>query len=184
MMHVRGTRQDTKAAARLSVTLLPSGTSTSTTKLLRFHSSRVSDDERAVIVDKALLQGQRMTSIVVLHPVRDNSLCNRLSDGVNLRSVATTRDADTDVDCRQILLSKYQDRFVDLVAERGGLDEIQRLAVDADEATALLCMRDSSSRLFLAKCLDSICSRHDGFYRPRFLLCAAQETVEIGRAHV
>ena len=154
-----------------------------------------------------------MAGIVVLHPVSNNGLCDGLSDGVNLRSVATTRDADADVDCRQVLLSEHQNGFIDLVAERGGLDETQRLAVDADEATALLCMGDSSSRLkskqivhpncrdteeiarvslnvrsickrsphlFLAKCLDSVCSGHDEFYRPRILLCAAQESVVVG----
>lgn len=88
-----------------------------------------------------------MASIVKLHPVGNSGFANGLSDSIYLRSVTTARDADADVDGREIVFTEHEDGLVDLVAESGGLDELEGLAVDADQATALLCMCNSCRRL-------------------------------------
>jgi hypothetical protein len=93
----------------------------------------------------------------VLLVVGDDGLGDGLTDGVDLRGVTTTGDADADVDvgcgllvlCRiarrmkqlramrglrtELVEAEDQDGLVDLEAEDLGLDEGKRLSVDLDE---------------------------------------------------
>jgi hypothetical protein len=91
--------------------------------------------------------------------VGDDGLGDRLADGVDLGDVTTTADADADVDTSELVEADNQKGLVDLSlirtspsflslsyvclrsyleAELLGLDEAKRLAVDLDEAFALL----------------------------------------------
>lgn len=92
--------------------------------------------------------------------VGDDGLGDGLADGVDLGDVTTTSDADTDIDTGELVEADDQKGLVDLSlirtihlfcpfgvhvclrsyleAELLGLDEVKRLAVDLDEALALL----------------------------------------------
>jgi len=60
----------------------------------------------------------------------------------------------------ELVQTEEEDGLVDLEAQDGGLDEAQGLAVDLDEALALLAVRNSSGGLLLAEALDRLNGRH------------------------
>ena len=60
----------------------------------------------------------------------------------------------------ELVQTEEEDGLVDLEAQDSGLDEAQGLAVDLDEALALLAVRDSSGGLLLAEALDRLNGRH------------------------
>lgn len=60
-----------------------------------------------------------------------------LAHSVNLRSVTTTSDLDSDIDGSEVLGAEDEDGLVELGPEDLGGEKLQRLAVDLDEATAL-----------------------------------------------
>lgn len=82
----------------LTVRLLVPRTRTWTAKLLWLAPSVVGNEECAVVLDEGLLELVLAVLIDVLLVVGDNGLGDGLTDGVDLRSVTTTRNADTDVD--------------------------------------------------------------------------------------
>ena len=118
-----------------------------TTELLRLCPTGVGDEEGAVVGDELLLELHGRVGVVVLGEVGDDSLGDRLADGVHLRSVTSTLDTDADVDALERLLACDKDTLVDLEAELLGLEEVDRRAVDADEALALAGVRDRRSGL-------------------------------------
>lgn len=60
----------------------------------------------------------------------------------------------------ELVEAEEKDGLVDLEAKDGGLDEAQGLAVDLNEALALLAVCDSSGSLLLAEALDGLNGRH------------------------
>ena len=82
----------------LTVRLLATSTGTVTTELLGFRSSGVGDQKGSVVSDKELSELKGRSGIVVLGVVGNERLGNGLSDGVDLRSVSTTGNSETDVD--------------------------------------------------------------------------------------
>lgn len=102
-----------------------------------------------MLVDKLLVVG-------------DDGFGNGLADGVDLRGVTTARDTDADVDFGEAVEAEDQEGLVDLYlvlillflgrfveevllfleayleAQDLGLDEVEGLAVDLDEAFAFL----------------------------------------------
>ena len=118
-----------------------------TTELLRLRPPGVGDEESAVVCDELLLELHRRVGVVVLGEVGDDGLGDRLADGVHLRGVTSTLDADADVDALERLLAGDKDTLVDLEAELLGLEEVDGRAVDADDALALTGVRDRRSSL-------------------------------------
>ena len=120
------------------VRFLSAGTRTSTTELLGLHSPGVGNEECSVVRNELLLKLHRAVCVDILGVVRDESLGDRLADSVHLRSVSTTLDAETDVNCRERLLASNEDGLVDLHTEDLGLEEGERRAVNVDQTTTLL----------------------------------------------
>lgn len=60
----------------------------------------------------------------------------------------------------ELVQTEEEDGLVDLEAENLRLNKAQRLAVDLDEALALLAVRDGSGGLLLAEALDRLNGRH------------------------
>ena len=118
-----------------------------TTELLGLCSPGVRDQERPIVCDELLLELHRRVGVVVLGEVGDDGLGDRLADGVHLRGVTSTLDADADVDALERLLAGDKDTLVDLEAELLGLEEVDGRAVDANEALALAGMCDCRSGL-------------------------------------
>jgi len=81
--------------------------------------------------------------------VGDEGLGDGLTDGVDLGGVATAGDADADVEVGELVEADDEEGLVDLEAEDLRLNELQRTAVDLDEALASL-FRAKSALLFLA----------------------------------
>ena len=70
--------------------------------------------------------------------------------------MSTTTDADADVNAGELVQTEEEDGLVDLEAQNLGLDKAQGLAVDLDEALALLAVCDSSGGLLLAEALHAL----------------------------
>ena len=75
---------------------------------------------------------------------------------VDLRRVPTTLDADAQVHDGESLAAEQQDRLEDLVAQQHGLNQLDRAAVDLDQATALFAIRDGNSILLAAEGLHGL----------------------------
>jgi hypothetical protein len=74
--------------------------------------------------------------------VCNNGLGDCLTDGVDLRSVSTTGNTDTDVDTGELVQTDNQEGLVDLESQDLGLDEGERGAVDLDKALSGLAVGD------------------------------------------
>lgn len=68
--------------------------------------------------------------------VRNDALGDGLADGVDLRGVAAAGDAHADVDCGEFVEPDDEEGLVYFEAEDFGLDEVERGAVDFNEAAA------------------------------------------------
>jgi len=88
--------------------------------------------------------------------IGDNGLGDRLTDGVNLRSVTTTSDADANVDARKLLEANEEKRLIDLEAKDIGLDKMEGMSVHLDKTFASLAVGNCSSGLLLAEALDRL----------------------------
>lgn len=101
--------------------------------------------------------------------ISDKGLGDCLTDGIDLGSVTTTADADTDVDIGELVESDNEEGLVDLESKDLRLDEVKGGSVDLDQSTAGLAVGDSSSRLLLAEALDT------GGWCRHVCLCEAKE---------
>ena len=70
--------------------------------------------------------------------VGDNGLGDGLTDGVDLRCVSTASNSDTDIDVGELLKTDDQEGFVDLESKDFGLDEVEGLSVNFDQALSSL----------------------------------------------
>lgn len=61
-----------------------------------------------------------------------------LTDSIDLGSVTTTADTDTDIDAGELVKSNNEERLVDLESEYFWLDKGKGRSVDLDETTASL----------------------------------------------
>lgn len=146
----------------LTVRLLVTGAGTATTELLGLGPTVISDQEGAVVLDEGLLELVLGVLVDVLLVVGDNGLGDGLTDGVDLGGVTTTGDADADVDTGELVSADDQEGLVDLEAQDLRLDQREGLAVDLDEALALLAVGDSGGRLLLAEALHTRGGRSHG----------------------
>lgn len=129
------------------VRFLPASTSTLSTELLGLHPPGISDEQCPVVGNKLFLQLHSTVCILVLGVVCNNSLGDGLTDSIDLRSVSTTLDTDTDVDDTESVLAGGKDSLVDLEPEDFRLEEVDGGAVDVDEATTLPCVGNRSCGL-------------------------------------
>jgi hypothetical protein len=125
-------------------TLVPR-TRTGTTKLLGLAPTVVRNEQGAVVLDEQLLDVVLGVLIDELLEVGDDGLGDSLTDRVHLRGVTSSGDANADVDVRELLEADDQEGLVDLEPQDLGLDEVQRLAVDLDEALTGLAVGDRGS---------------------------------------
>ena len=150
-------------SARLTVGFLVPCASTRSTELLGFRATVVGDKQGAVVLHKSLLELVLGVLVNVLLVVGDDGLGDGLADGVDLRGVTTTGNADADVDTGELVSADDQDGLVDLLlldysppfpfvlvdsctgicvsyleAEDLRLDQREGLAVDLDKTLALL----------------------------------------------
>jgi len=125
-----------------------------TSELLRFASSRISDKESTVELDQLLLDLLLGSLVNILLVVSNDSLSDSLTDGVDLRSRATTTDTDADVHLVEHVVSEDVERFHNLSAENLGAEKIQRDTVNLHQTSASLAGGDSGGGFLLAEDLD------------------------------
>ena len=113
--------------------------------------------------------------------VRNNRLGDSLTDGVNLRGVSSSSDADADVDVGELLKTDDQEGLVDLEPQDLGLDEVQGLAVDLKKTLTGLAVSDGGSWEDggSAVCSDSRCGDDSGGLRLEG--CCAHHKFDISR---
>jgi len=98
----------------LTVRLLEAGPGTRTTELLGLATAVIGDEEGTVELDESLLEHVLGVLVDELLVVGDQRLGNGLTDGVDLRSLTTTGDANTDVDVGELVEANNEDGLVDL----------------------------------------------------------------------
>lgn len=98
----------------LTVRLLVAGTGTGTTELLGLAAAVVGNEEGTVELDESLLEEVLGVLVNELLVVGNEGLGDGLTDGVDLGSVATTGDADADVDVGELVEADDEDGLVDL----------------------------------------------------------------------
>lgn len=98
----------------LTVRLLVAGTGTRTTELLGLAAAVVGNEEGTVELDESLLEEVLGVLVNELLVVGNEGLGDGLTDGVDLGSVATTGDADADVDVGELVEADDEDGLVDL----------------------------------------------------------------------
>ena len=164
----------------LTVRLLESGSGTTTTELLGFHSSLVGNQQGLVELGVDLLQFVLRGFVDVLLVVSDKALGDGLTDGVDLRDVTTTGHLDSDVNAGELVEADNGEGFKDLVLKHGGLDQGDGGTVDLEETLALLDVGDGGGGLLLAERLDSVGAGHDGVW----YVLAAENFVTASRVSV
>jgi hypothetical protein len=134
---------------------LETSTGTWTAEFLWLGLSAVSDQEGSIVVDEGLLEFVLGLFVDVLLVEGDDTLGNGLTDGVDLGSVATTGDSDSDVEVSELVKTNEHEWLVELGSEDLWLDQGDWLAVDLDHTLAGLDVGDGSGGLLLAKGLDA-----------------------------
>jgi hypothetical protein len=121
------------------------GTGTSTTELLGLAATRISDEEGTVVLEEDLLNLVLGGLIDVLLVVGDDGLGKSLADSVDLRSVSTSLDTDTDVNVGELVRANTENGLVDLELQNIRLDELKRGTVETDQTPAGFAVGNSGS---------------------------------------
>jgi hypothetical protein len=122
----------------LTIRFLESSTGRSSTILLGFAPTRITDEHVTVVLHKSLSQFVLGLFIDILCVVGNHRLGNRRANGINLRSDTSTLDADANIEVAELVLSNNKNRLEDLQAESSGLDKLNGLSIDLDQTASLL----------------------------------------------
>ena len=123
---------------RSSVRFLVSSAGTRSTVLLGLAASRISNQERPVVLEQQLLDLAFLRLVDVLLIVSDKSLGESLTDGIDLGNMTTAAHSDSDVQIGESLEAKEEDGFKDLDPEGLGFQEFDGGAIDSEYSLALL----------------------------------------------
>jgi hypothetical protein len=145
---------------RLTVRLLETRASTLTTELLGLAAAVVGNEEGSVELDESLLQEVLGVLIDELLVVGDQSLGDSLSDGVNLRNMASALHPAADVHIGELVKTNNEERLVDLESENLRLDKLERASIDLDETTTGLAVSNGGRSFLLSKRLYGLGSAH------------------------
>jgi hypothetical protein len=132
----------------LTVRLLETRTGTTSTVLLGFAPTRVAHQHVSVVLNQDLSQFVLGLLIHVLGVVGNDTLGNSRANSVNLSGDTSTLDTDADIEVAELFLSNNQDGLEDLQAKGLGLDVLNGLTIDLDQATTLLGKSHCGRSLF------------------------------------
>lgn len=132
---------------------MESGSGTTTTELLWFHSSGVGNQQSLVVRSKGLLDFVLGSLVNVLLVVSNQTLSNGLSDGVNLGNVTTTGDLDSDVNVLELVQAGQNQWLVNLESQDFWLNQGDWGTVNLDQTLTGLDVGNGSSGLLLTKSL-------------------------------
>jgi hypothetical protein len=135
----------------LTVRLLVTGTGTGTSELLGFTTTGIGNEKSTIVLDESfldLLLGSLVDKLLV---ESNDGLGKSLADSINLRSVTTTLDADSDINVGETFFTQKKDNFVDLELQDLGLEELDGGTVDTDETVTTLKLFNAFGVFFLKK---------------------------------
>ena len=124
--------------------------------LLRLPTAWVSDQQAAVKVQQRLLHLLFLQLAVVFLVIRHQGLGDGLSRGIDLTHLTPSTDADANVNVPGAGGPDDVKRLEELLAQRGGLHEVKRLAVDTNLAVSAKRGRTRHAGLLFPKGLDFI----------------------------
>jgi len=133
----------------LTVGFLEACTSPRAAELLGLASTRVGDEQGAIVGHEDVLDFFLGRLVYVLLVVGDEGLGDGLPNGIDLCDMTAALDSHTNVHSSKSLLAQQQHWLLDLESEQLGLDLLEGASVDLDEAIAALAVRDCSGS-FLA----------------------------------
>lgn len=133
----RNRRKRVENAKTLTVGLLEACTSTAPAELLGLASSGIGDQQRPVVGQQRVLEGLFGRFVNVFLVVGDQTLGDGLSDRINLGSVTTTLDAQTNVDVGESLSAQDEHRLHHLLAKALRLDQVEWRSVELHEPLAV-----------------------------------------------
>jgi hypothetical protein len=128
-----------------------------TAELLGFAAAGVSDEETLIVLNEQFLELSLSGFIVVLLVEGDDGLGDSLTDGHNLRGGTTTTDTAADVELLEAVGTEKEDGFPNLKAEGSGLEEVEGLSVNFDEAGTGGGVGNSGGVLLSAEALNLLC---------------------------
>jgi len=126
---------------------LEPGTSTTTTKFLGLAAPRISDKQGTVIPDENVLDLLLGLLIDVLLVVSDERLGDALPDGVDLRGMTSTLDANPHVDAIEAVATQKENGLEHLVAQDLRLHQLDWGSVDLDQTLPTLAVGHCHGRL-------------------------------------
>lgn len=132
----------------LTVRLLETSTSTASSVFLWFTSTWVTNKKVTVVVQQSLSQLVLAALINVLCVVSNNCLSDSSTDSVDLCSLSSSLNANTNIEVSELLLSKDKNWLESLKTKGLRLDKLNWLSVYLDKSTSLLCESTRSSGLF------------------------------------
>ena len=136
-----------KKGGKSTVGLLEPGASTATAELLGLAAAGIGDEEGAVVPDEDVLDLLLGLLVDVLLVVSDESLGYALPDGVYLGGVTAALHADAHVHAGEAVATEEEDWLEGLEAEDLRLHQLDRAAVDLNEASAALAVGHCHRRL-------------------------------------
>jgi hypothetical protein len=139
---------------RSTVRLLETSSGTVTSHLLGFAAAGIGDEETLVVLNEQFLELSLGGLIVVLLVESDKGLGDSLTDGHDLGGLTTTTYADADVEVLEAVGAEEEDGLPNLEAEGSGLEEVEGLSVNFDEASAGGGVGDSGGVLLSAEALN------------------------------
>jgi len=140
----------------LAVRLLEASTSRASSELLGLAATRVSHQQGAVVRQQDVLHLLLLGLVHVLLVEGNDSLGDGLTDGVDLRDVASSADAHADVDHGEAGQAEQQHRLENLVLHALRADQLNGSTIELDQAAAALDVSDSHGSLLPAEGLNGI----------------------------
>ena len=114
-MLLHAIRPRTRHNTNLTVGFLVPCPRTWSTKLLGLRPSRIRNKQSPIICNQSLFELILAVLIHVFLVIRNDSFCDGLTDGVNLRSVSSTGNTNTNIHVGKLIQSNDQKGFVDLL---------------------------------------------------------------------
>ena len=136
-----------------TVRLLEPGASSTTTELLGLTASGISDEKGPVVPDENILDLLLALLVHILLVESNKGFGYALPNGVDLRGVTTSLDANTHVHSRETVSSQEEDWLVGLESEDLRLHQLDWATVDLDQTTAALAVGHCHRRLLAPEAL-------------------------------
>ena len=131
-----------------SIRLLESSSGTFTTELLRLTSSGVRDEESLVVLEEKILEFKLILLVLIFLIVGKETLGDSLSHSHDLSHGTGSSDTALDGEVFKPVSSDHKDGFKDLGPHGLGLNKMDWLTIDSDEAMSIRDTCDGGSILF------------------------------------